>query len=142
LVLSSQRSLDIRSQRLDMCAGRLGRPSSRLATKVQFLASLAHSLRSAAHLFFSLEGQKLRQAQASLPKQIRQSIKNQRDRVGHAADRLSLLDPTLVLHRGYAWVSTGSDCSLVVAKAADLAIGQPLRIHLSDGQVGAVVSQI
>jgi exodeoxyribonuclease VII large subunit len=141
LVSVSQRSLDTRSQRLDMCAGRLGRPSSRLATQVQFLASLAHSLRSAAHLFFSLEEQKLRQAQASLPKQTRQCIKTQRDRVGHVADRLSLLDPTLVLHRGYAWVSTGGDRGVVVAKAADLAIGQPLRIHLSDGQVGAVVSQ-
>jgi exodeoxyribonuclease VII large subunit len=140
LVSSTLRSLDTQSQRLDLCAGRLGRPSSRVARQTQQLASVAHGLRSTAHLFFSLERQTLRQAQTNLPKQTQQSLKIQRDRVAHIADRLSLLDPMLVLRRGYAWVSTGDEGGVAVAKAADLTIGQPLRIHLADGQVGAVVT--
>lgn len=141
MLSARQRSVDTHSQRLDMSAERLGRPSSRLAKHAQVLSSTAHSLRSAAHLVFSLERQKLRQVQADLPKQTQQSLKIQHGRICHVADRLSLLDPTLVLHRGYAWVSTGGDRGVAVTKAADLTIGQPLRIHLSDGQVGVMVTQ-
>jgi exodeoxyribonuclease VII large subunit len=141
LMSAVQRCLDTQSQRLDLCAARLGRPSSRVVKQAQRLESIAQSLRSAAHLFLSLDGQKLRLAQASLPKQIQQCLRVQRDRIDRLADRLGLLDPTLVLQRGYAWVSTDGVPGVAVTKAASLVTGQSLRIHLSDGQVGVVVTQ-
>ena len=54
--------------------------------------------------------------------------------------RLELLDPRLVLKRGYAWVT--DDDGQALTRAQDLALGQKLRLHLSQGQAGVTVSEL
>ena len=52
--------------------------------------------------------------------------------------RLQLLDPKLVLQRGYVWLADMHGTPITRAKM--LHIGQPVRATLSDGEVDLTVS--
>jgi exodeoxyribonuclease VII large subunit len=136
------RRLDTQSQRLDAAVSRLGRPSSRLAQQRLALAASAQKLRFSAHLYLKLKTQHLQQQGMRLPEQIQQGLRYQHDRLDHAGVQLGLLDPMLVLQRGYAWVSSSDHAGRAVMRAQDLSVGQALQIHLSDGQVGVRVTDL
>jgi exodeoxyribonuclease VII large subunit len=134
--------LDTQSQRLDGVASRLGRPSLRMAQRRSALALSAQKLKSMAHLYLQLKEQDLAQQRARLPEQAQLGVQRQWARLDHAAVRLGLLDPVLVLQRGYAWVSTSESDERTVSRADDVALGQNLRIRLADGQLGATVTAL
>lgn len=134
--------LDTQSQRLDVLASRLGRPSSRMAQRRSALALSAEKLKSVAHLYIQLKRQYLQQQRARLPEQVQLGLQRQRVRLNHAAVRLSLLDPELVLERGYAWVSTGEPEGQTVSRSQDVLLGQSLRIRLAHGRLGAKVTEL
>jgi len=135
------RHVDTQSQRLDRAVARLGRPSARLAQQRMVLASSAQSLKAAAHLYVQLKAKNLQQLQSRLPEQLQQGLRLQRNRFEHVGARLGLLDPSLVLQRGYAWVSTAEGATKAVTSASEVAVGQALRVHLSQGQIGVTVTK-
>ena len=100
-----QRQLDRRQQRLDHLATRLGRPSGLAARQQQQLAERAQRLLHAV----LLKLQRLAQAQQALaadfPLKLQRAVAQRRQRLEHAGVRLQLLDPRLVLQRGYALLS-------------------------------------
>ena len=61
-----------------------------------------------------------------------------RYRLERAALRLELLDPKVVLQRGYAWLSDLQGQPITTAKATHP--GQPVRAVLADGQVDLTVA--
>ena len=75
--------------------------------------------------------------QARLPKEVAASIQQQRHRLERAQLRLELLDPKLVLQRGYAWLADLHGEPITTVKATSP--GQPLRATLADGQVDLTV---
>jgi exodeoxyribonuclease VII large subunit len=106
--------------------------SSRLDMLEQRLApALKHRAQNGA---FELEqlGQKLRRALVGCAQTRAQAL----DR---AQLRLGLLDPSLVLKRGYAWLS--DEHGVPITQVRSLKKGQAIAASLSDGRVALEVSQ-
>ncbi|MBT2321136.1 exodeoxyribonuclease VII large subunit [Variovorax paradoxus] len=131
--------LDGLSQRLDVAAGRLGRPSTLVARQQLRLAHHAQRL----HYAVLSRTQRLAQAQqglqADLPLRFRRALVLHKERLERAALRLQLLDPALVLQRGYAWLT--DDAGHPVTSVQGLAPGDAVRARLADGTVDMTVDQ-
>lgn len=99
------------AQRLDRVNARIGRPSA-LAHR--------HRLRLAA-------------LEQGLGHATRGAVNRKTQRLAHAALRLELLDPSLVLQRGYAWIA-GEDGHPIVS-ISQVKPGQQVVASLADGAV-------
>ncbi|MBV5296611.1 MAG: exodeoxyribonuclease VII large subunit, partial [Rhodoferax sp.] len=134
------RQLDRGSQRLDLLAGRLGRPSARLSAQGLRLARAAQALQLATdHALQQQFGQLDRLAQ-QLPLALARGQQLRRQRLEQAALRLGLLDPHLVLERGYAWLSDERGAALT--RCRQLTQGQAIRATLFDGTVDLTVASL
>lgn len=128
------RRLDRASQRVDQAAAHLGRPSARTAQ--QHL----RGERQAQRLRFALSA-RLRRTQDELVAardRLQQALAARRDRALRQCDRyelrLQLLDPKLVLQRGYALL-TDSASGHAITSVAQARAGQAVRAALADGEV-------
>ncbi|CAM3833393.1 exodeoxyribonuclease VII large subunit [Paracidovorax anthurii] len=133
-----QRQIDQRHQRLDGAAQRLGRPSGILARQDMRLARLAQRMRHG----MLLNLQRLAQAQEGLgghlPKAVGRCVALHAQRVDHAALRLELLDPRLVLRRGYALLTDAQGHP--VTSASQARTGDALRAAVADGHIDLTVA--
>lgn len=127
------RHIDRQAQRLDLTASRLGRPSSLVARQNLRLASSSQRLQSAARLFLQKKRQRLTDLPTALPQAQQRGLTRQADRLNRAALRLSLLDPSLVLRRGYAWLSDAQGSAITSVKQTHA--DQQLKATLADGEV-------
>lgn len=125
------RSLDVQAQRLDQAAQRLGRPASRIALQRVVLQSQAQRLTLAVRGRLERQRRLLQDREQALPAQAGHGLERMRTRLERAALRLELLDPTLVLRRGYAWLS--DEAGHTVQDAAQVRPGQTLHAKLSQG---------
>lgn len=132
-------AIDQRAQRLDRLAQRLGRPSNRVHEGRQQLAGAQHRLLSAQLLFRQRHKLRLEALGKALPESARRAMQAHSQRIDRCAAALALLDPRLVLERGYAWVSDAQ--GLAVTRAGQAQAGQSLRITLSDGDLGVTVNR-
>lgn len=133
------RHLDQQSQRLDVAAARMGRPSALMARQHGRLASAAQRLQLSARQVLRQERQTLDAVQSALPTALTRGQQRQDDRLQRAALRLGLLDPSLVLQRGYAWLSTAQGDT--ITSVSQTAPGQAVRATLSDGAVDLRVTE-
>ena len=133
------RQLDQQGQRLDVTAARLGRPSALAARQRLRLASLAQRLQALSQQALQRQGQDLLAMQRRLPERLQRDLAQRRERLARAALRLGLLDPSLVLRRGYAWLSDAQGHTL--SSVHQLAPGQAVRATLADGAVDLTVSR-
>ncbi len=135
---SLQRQLDLRHQRLDTAAQRLGRPSGLLARQELGLSRLAQQLRHGA----AWTAQRLAQRQDGLadrlPRAVEQAGALRARRLEHAALRLELLDPRLVLQRGYALLTDGQ--GRPVTRTDQVRTGDGVRAAVSDGTIDLTVA--
>ncbi|MGB4359449.1 MAG: exodeoxyribonuclease VII large subunit, partial [Rhodoferax sp.] len=127
------RQLDRQGQRLDRSVARLGRPSERLASQHLRLAASAHGLHSAARHFVQQKEQHLQRLAAQMPTALQRAWQQQAQRLERAGLRLNLLDPHLVLARGYAMLTDAQGNT--VASCRQTAPGQALTATLVDGTV-------
>lgn len=134
------RQLDKESQQLDLTLSRLGRPSMLVGRQRLRLASNAQQLRTSSMHFLKQHQQHLTGLQTALPEAVQQGVRRTDERLQRAALRLGLLDPSLVLQRGYAWLSTASGSS--VTSVHQTRPGQALRATLADGTVDLTVQPI
>lgn len=158
LARAGRHALSARSQRVDLAARGLVHPRSRLDAQRERLAELAArlagtarrvhaasaSLAEGAALRLSREfGRPLpqRQALASMTERWQRAAHSWRDaaanRVGALAQSLAHLNPSAVLERGYAIVTTPD--GRVVQDAATLSRGERIGIALARGSAQAVV---
>jgi len=133
LMDAAQRLLDRNSQRVDRVATQLGRPSQRLGAQQLRLSTLAHRLGAAVRSNCQTQQQELRRYGSSLPDAVRRALEGQSQRLDRAALRLGLLDPHLVLARGYAWLTDAE--GRAVGRAVQTHAGQTLQATLVDGTV-------
>lgn len=131
------RQLDQHNQRLDVTLSRLGRPSARIAQQQLRLASSAQRLGFAAFNGLNQGQHALQRIEARVPAALEQFLSRRQERLQQAALRLGLLDPTLVLQRGYAWLTR--DDGETITRAAQTRPGQHLRATLADGAVDLTV---
>jgi len=127
------RMLDRQGQRLDRAMARLGRPSERLARQHLRLAASAHGLHSAVRHFVQQKEQHQQRLTAQMPTALQRAWQQQAQRLERASLRLNLLDPHLVLARGYAMLSDAQGNT--VASCRQTAPGQALTATLVDGTV-------
>lgn len=125
--------LDQQGQRLDLTASRLGRPSGLVARQRLRLASTAQHLQSLSAHCVKQQRRAVEGLQLSLPTTLQRGLQRQNDRLQRAALRLGLLDPSLVLQRGYAWLAIPDGDTVTSVQQA--APGQLLRATLADGTV-------
>ncbi len=134
------RVFDARAQRLDRVAQRLGRPSARLGLAQRHLVGLGHRLERAAARVLEHESMALAQCASALPAALARDLRRQQVTLAQAAARLELLDPAVVLQRGYAWLA-GED-GHAVTSVRQVRPGQPLQAVLRDGQLDLTVSAV
>ncbi len=156
-----RRRLDAEAQRVDWLGGRLGRPSTAVASERVRLERAAERLRHTVqgHLErnrarlqglgerlprgtapqLAIEGKHLAHLAERLPAAVRTSLVAADARLERAGLRLTLLDPGLVLERGYAWLEDAAGRAVTSAAAAHT--GQALVATLSDGQIEATVTR-
>lgn len=132
------RRLDQQSQRLDLTSSRLGRPSGLVGRQRLRLASSAQRLQSSSLHFLKQKKQDLQQLQTALPDAMQHTLSRRDDRLQRAALRLGLLDPTLVLQRGYAWLTSAE--GETITSVRQTRVGQWVRATLADGTVDLTVS--
>nr|WP_218628404.1 MULTISPECIES: exodeoxyribonuclease VII large subunit [unclassified Variovorax] len=132
------RRLDALEQRLDLAAGRLGRPSGLVARQRLGLAHQAQRLHYAVVSKTERLAQAQRVLQADLPLKFARALAQRQDRLGRIGDRLQLLDPALVLQRGYAWLADPQ--GRAITSARQLAPGDAVQARLADGIVEMTVN--
>lgn len=132
------RRLDTELQRIDGAAARLGRPSTRVGAQQLRAERLAQRLRYGIST-------RMQSAQAALPSRhaaLAAALSSRMRRAGDGLERqrlrLDLLNPRLVLQRGYALL-TDLD-GVAVTLAAQTRSGQALRATLADGEVDLTVA--
>ena len=130
-------SLDRMSQRLDWIANRLGRPSSRLKDQTARLMRMHQSLQYGFKSQVQVQKQMLSRHAEHLPRLLQQNLQLQHQRNLNMGTRLGLLDPHLVLERGYAWLT--DDTGRALTHASDFQANQSVTASLADGQVNLQV---
>ena len=132
-----QRQLDTRHQRLDQAAARLGRPSGLVARQQLQLARLAQRMQHGTLLKLQRLAHTQQALEADLPQKLQRSLAQQGDRLERAALRLELLDPRLVLQRGYALLADAQGQAVTSVRQASP--GQALQATMADGAIDLVV---
>ena len=72
-----------------------------------------------------------------LPLSLQRGLQTEAQRLDRAALRLGLLDPHLVLERGYAWLSDAQ--GQTISSVRQTSPGQAVRASLADGTVELTV---
>ncbi len=134
----AHRQIDKCSQGLDLAQSRIGRPSQAVSQQVLRLTRLGQLMhqRMASHTQACQHN--LVNKKAQLERALGQTIQNNQQRIHRAQLRLGLLDPKLVLQRGFAWLS--DEKGQAVSSIAQAKVGQPVRATLADGVVDLTVS--
>ena len=135
-----ERQLARLAQGLDRLASRLGQPSHGVTRAQSALDLLEQRLAHAVALTLQRERARLDARERQWPGQMRQALARQMERLDRSRTRLALLDPHLVLQRGYAWLSDAQGQPLV--RAAQVRAGQTLQASLADGQLSLQVLSV
>ena len=134
-----QRQIDLRHQRLDQAAARLGRPSGLAAREQLRLARCAQRLRHGMLLNLERLTLKHKALEADLPIKVTRQLTQQSDRLERARMQLELLNPHLVLQRGYALLTDSQGHA--VTSVGQARLGDALRATLADGVLDVTVDQ-
>lgn len=131
------RWLDQQAQRQDRLAMRLGRPSERLHREQQRLLGLSHRLQQAVRRRIDRDAERLQRWPGDFQRALQRDLQRRLTRLAHMEDQLKLLDPQLVLQRGYALLTDAQGHT--VTSVESVQPGQTLRARLSDGQLDLTV---
>ncbi|MES2785960.1 MAG: exodeoxyribonuclease VII large subunit [Pseudomonadota bacterium] len=112
------RRLDVTAQRTDRAAARLGRPLGRIATQQLRLGGVAQRLGYA----------------------VRSRLQREHQALDRSQLRMELMDPQLVLQRGYALLTDETGSPLTSVRQAGP--GQKLVATLADGQIPVTVTPV
>lgn len=133
LAQASTRLLDRHAQRLDRVQSLLARPTQTLGQARLRLQSLQQRLEAGRAQSLVRRQQTLEVNALRLRNAARQHAQRLGQHLSQHALRLSLLDPRLVLQRGYAWLSDAQGQAL--ASVQQLTPSQDVQATLADGVV-------
>jgi exodeoxyribonuclease VII large subunit len=125
--------MDRQGQRLDQAASRLGRPSGLVARQQLRLSQHAQQLRYGVRSGVLAHRTRQDDIRQRLDAATRHAVQAAATRLDRARLRLDLLDPRLVLQRGYAMLQDSD--GKPVTQAVQTHVGQALRATLADGEV-------
>ncbi|MDB5851226.1 MAG: exodeoxyribonuclease large subunit, partial [Rhodoferax sp.] len=125
---------------LDLAVSRLGRPSGWLARQQAGLSPQAQRLRSESLANVERHRNRWRQLEAEFPQKLQTRLMRSHERLDRAQRSLALLDPRLVLQRGYALLSTADGRPL--SSVAQAAAGDAVHADLADGALDLAVQAV
>ncbi len=132
--------LDSHEQRLDASAVRLARPTRALQRQVHGLAMLAQRLATAAQRTIEARHTALHRHGTRLSPAVSLLRSRHSMRIESLGSRLSALDPSRVLARGYAWLA--DETGTPVQSVGQLSVGQTLQAVLADGSAQVTVDVV
>ena len=133
-----ERRVDIAAQRVDQAASRLGRPLARMAAQHVRLGRAVHRLRYAVMTRLEKDTGRFQTAQTRLAQAPQARLEHGARVLDRLRLRMELLDPRLVLQRGYALLA--DEAGRPVTSATSTHPGQHLVATLADGEVDLTVS--
>ena len=133
-------ALDQRAQRLDLLAQRLGRPSARVHAARQRLQFIEHRLERGLRLTSQVQSGRLDALGRALAHSVDRLMTSQTQRLSQLGSALELLDPQLVLERGYALLT--NERGELVSHVVQGALGEVLHARVQDGEIDVVVSGV
>ncbi len=125
--------LDRQWQRLDRAQNRLGRPTQKVSDEKLGLMRQEQRLQTQLQQVLQRKQQALAVLQDRLERSCAQAPQVARERLHRAQLRLEMLDPRLVLQRGFAWLADGQ--GQAIASVSELDVGQTVQATLADGRV-------
>jgi exodeoxyribonuclease VII large subunit len=129
----SLRALDREAQHLDTLQARIARPSAGVHAMRHRLRDCEHRVSFAAKERLAHGAARLLRAAEALDRAVAKMATRHTTRLDAAALRLGLLDPSLVLARGYSWLTDAQGRG--VASAQGVQPGQRLHVQLHDGRL-------
>jgi exodeoxyribonuclease VII large subunit len=132
-----RRRVDLAGQRLDVAASRLGRPLARLGAQQMRLGRAAHRLRFAVLGRMQAQAGRFAAVDSKLKQALRLRLQRAAQVLDHSRLRLELLDPRLILQRGYALLA--DEHGRPISSVQQTHAGQALRASLADGEVDLTV---
>ena len=135
----AQRQCEQRQQRLDMAVQRLGRPSALVTRQQLSLARLGQRMQQASLLKLQRLAQAQQGLEANFSHTLQQHLLQHTQRLEQAQLQLQLLDPRLVLQRGYALLHDSQGRS--VTHIAQAPPGSAVRAQVMDGVLDLTVVQ-
>ena len=132
------RQMQAASQQLDRAASRASQPSHLITRQHGRLFTIAQRLGHAMQLAMRHEKHRLETLGNGVPKLLSTRLTHSQHRLERAQLRLDMLDPHLVLQRGYAWLADLEGHAITSVKTTHP--GQPVRAILADGQVDLTVA--
>jgi len=132
------RQLQSHNQRLDWAASRVSRPSHLVTRQHARLAGLGQGLNHAMRSALQHERLSLQSLAGEFPREVQANLLRGRQRLERAQLRLELLDPRLVLKRGYAWLADLQGQPITSPEHTHA--GQPVRATLAGGEVDLTVT--
>lgn len=136
---AADRAIDLRAQRLDQAASRLGRPSQLVGRQQLRLARSAQQMTHALRSQLQQRRTALALQQPRLTGSLHSRVRQAHEALAQSQRVLDLLDPRVVLRRGYAWLADGQ--GKTVSSVAQVQAGDSLRATLADGEVDLLVQQ-
>lgn len=133
------RSLERQGQGLDRLAMRLGRPAALVGRLREAWAGVQQRLAHAPLAQLQRQQSEVLRLQTALRAALVQEVARLRTRQDRMALHLDMLDPRLVLSRGYAWLE-GNE-GQAITQVAQLQPGQAVQARLSDGVADLQVRQ-
>jgi exodeoxyribonuclease VII large subunit len=161
LLRAHEHAASNRAQRLDAAARRLVHPAARLAQQAgparqlarRLLRAYAHRREAAHRRVDAVQARLGRECRAPLPQAARivavaralatagcEHVRHAERRVERLGAALALLNPTAVLDRGYAIVTTAD--GTIIGNARDLASGADVAMRFAKGRAQATVTKV
>ena len=135
---SVDQQIQASSQRLDSAAALLGRPSHFVTRQQAKLNLVAQNLRHAEVVAMSQVKSEFALLSQRHQRAVASALTMHQSRLTSAEVRLELLNPRLVLERGYAWLADME--GQAITRVRQTHVGQPVSAVLTDGTVDLTVS--
>ncbi|HEY9095866.1 MAG TPA: exodeoxyribonuclease VII large subunit [Hydrogenophaga sp.] len=133
-------ALDQRGQRLDQLAQRLGRPSGRVHAARQSLQHIEHRLARGLASTSHGHSKRIEALERQLSLGLDRTMSLHRQRLSQLGNALGLLDPQLVLERGYALLT--NEQGELVSQVTQAKVGAVLFARVQDGEIDVSVSGV
>ena len=127
------RQIDKSAQGLDLAQSRIGRPSQAISQQVLRVTRLEQSMLQRMASITQACQHDLINKKAHLQRALGQTLQNSQQRVQRSQLRLGLLNPRLVLERGFAWLS--DEKGVAISSVNQTKVGQSVQATLADGLV-------
>ena len=132
------RQIQSSGQRLDKAVARFSRPSHFITRQQARIDSLAQNLQQAKRATLVRAEARFDNVARQFPDRVSTALQKQRSALNEARLKLELLNPRLVLQRGYAWLIDQADQPITSVKQTRA--GQLVRATLMDGEVDLTVT--